>query len=204
MSVELQQSKGFPLDYFMGLHTIVSTPTSLYPAYTPNYCGARIPLQHTGLNIQCWRYHLVGYEESSVVQFLEYGFPLGLTEDPPPRLVSTLRNHGSSYQYYPYLDEFLSIGLERCELAGPCTVPPFSEVHVSPLMTAVKKPERRRAVFDATFGEQSLNNCTPAGFYLSQPFTYDFPRIEDFKRFVLEFGRGCFISCSFSVLSCLD
>ena len=94
MSVELQQSKGFPLDYFMGLHTIVSTPTSLYPAYTPNYCGARIPLQHTGLNIQRWRYHLVCYEESSVVQFLEYGFPLGLTEDPNPRLVSTLRNHG--------------------------------------------------------------------------------------------------------------
>ena len=193
ISVELQQSKAFPLDYFMGLHTIVSTPTVLYPAYTPNYCGARIPLQHTGLNIQRWRYHLVGYEESSIVQFLEYGFPLGLTEDPPPRLVSTLRNHGSSYQYYPYLDEFLSTGLERCELAGPCTVPPFSEVHVSPLMTAVKKPAGRRAVFDATFGEQSLNNCTPAGVYLSQPFTYDFPRIEDFKRFVLECGRGCFI-----------
>ena len=193
MSVKLQQCTDFPLDYFVGLHHLVSTPTLHYPAYTPNYRGARVPLQHTGLKIARWRHHLIGYEDSHIVQFLEYGFPLGLTEDPPPTLVSTLRNHGSSYQYYPYLDEFLSTGLERCELAGPCTVPPFSEVHVSPLMTAVKKPAGRRAVFDATFGDQSLNNGTPPGVYLSQPFTYDFPRIEDFKRFVLECGRGCYI-----------
>ena len=193
IAANLHQCQEFPLDYFVGLHTLVSTPTTVYPAYTPNYRGARIPLQHTGLNIPRWRHHLIGYEDSEIVQFLEYGFPLGLSEDPPPALVSTLRNHGSSYQYFTYMDEFLSTGLERCELAGPCVVPPFNEVHVSPLMTAVKKPAGRRAVFDATFGEQSLNNGTPSGVYLSQPFTYDFPKIEDFKRFVLECGRGSFI-----------
>ena len=193
IDVNLQQCMEFPLDYFVSLHSIVSTATSVYPAYTPNYCGARIPLRHTGLNIARWRHHLIGYEDSSITQFLEFGFPLGLTDDPPPTLVSTLRNHGSSYQYYTYLDEFLSTGLERCEVAGPCKVPPFSAVHVSPLMTAVKKPAGRRAVFDATFGEQSLNNGTPPGIYLNHPFTYDFPKVEDFKRFVLECGQGCFI-----------
>lgn len=189
----LTQNAAYPLDYFIGLHSLVSAPTMQYPAYTPNYCGARIPLQHTQLNISKWRYHLTGYEGSEIVQFLEYGFPLGLSDNPPPTLVSTLRNHGSSYQYYSHLDEFLTTGLERCELAGPCYVPPFNEVHVSPMMSAVKKPSSRRAVFDASFGEYSLNNGTPTDVYLNHTFSYDFPKVEDFKRFVLECGPGCYL-----------
>ena len=186
-------NSAYPLDYFVGLHSIVSAPTVGYPANTPNYLGARIPLHHTSLNIQKWRQHLIGYENADIVQFLEYGFPLGLSDNPPPVLKSSLRNHGSSYQYYPYLDEFLATGLERCELAGPCLVPPFPTVHVSPLMTAVKKPAGRRAVFDGTFGEYSLNNGTPTDMYMNDSFTYDFPKVEDFKRFVLENGSGCYI-----------
>ena len=122
----------FPTDYFVALHKLVSAPGLHYPAFTPNHMGARIPLQHTRLNIHMWRYHLTGY-----VQFLEHGFPLGLQDDSAKSLVSSLRNHGSSYQYFTYLDKFLSTGLERCELAGPCKSPPFTAVHVSPLMTAV-------------------------------------------------------------------
>jgi hypothetical protein len=57
-------------------------------------------------------------------------------------------------------------------------------------MTAVKKPAGRRAVFDASFGEQLLNNGKPSGVYLSQPFTYDFPKIEDFKRFCSRVRKG--------------
>ena len=110
---------------------------------------------------------------------------------PPPALVSTLRNHGSSYQFFTHIDEFLKTGLERGELDGPFRVPPFKEVHVSPLMTAVKKKtDSRRAVFDATFGDYSLNNNTPPDTYLHEPFEYDFPKIEDFNRIVLECGPG--------------
>ena len=70
---------------------------------------------------------------------------------------------------------------------------PITEVHVSPLMTAIKKPDSRRSVFDATFGEMSLNTCTPQDTYLDQPFTYDFPKIEDFKRFVISCGQGAYL-----------
>ena len=191
--VQLVEQKNFPINYFVSLHKLVAAPTTLYPAYTPNHRGARIPLQHTRLNIPRWRHHLVGYDEAEVVQFLEFGFPIGLSSNPPPTLVSTLRNHGSSYQFFTHMDEFMSTGLERCEMTGPCRAPPFAEVHVSPMMSAVKKPDSRRAVFDATFGDLSLNNGTPSDSYLEQPFTYDFPKIEDFKRLVLECGEGCFI-----------
>ena len=191
--VNFSHNERFPAQYFVALHKLVSSPGPSYSAYTPNFRGARIPLQHTRLNIPRWRHHLIGYDEPEICQFLEFGFPIGLSSDPPPVLVSTLRNHGSSTQYYPFMDEFLSTGLERCEVAGLFKAPPFTEVHVSPLMTAVKKPDSRRAVYDATFGDMSLNNNTPADMYLGQPFTYAYPRIEDFKRFVLKSGRGSFL-----------
>ena len=193
INVTFSKCADFPMEYFVALHKLASAPGNTYSAYTPNHIGARIPLHHTKLNIPRWRHHLVGYEGVEIIQLLEYGFPIGLSVGHTPALVSTLRNHGSSYQYFTYLDKFLSTGLERCELAGPFKTPPFTEVHVSPLMTAVKKPDGRRSVFDATFGEMSLNNCTPQDTYLEQPFSYDFPKIEDFKRLVLGCGRGAYL-----------
>ena len=189
----LLECSEFPKEYFVALHKLVSAPSPYYSAFTPNYMGARVQLQHTKLRIDRWRYHLLGYEGSDIVQFLEYGFPIGLEGDKIPKLVPTLRNHGSAYQYFTYLDKFLSTGLSRCELAGPFNVPPFLAVHVSPLMTAIKKPSSRRSVFDATFGEVSLNSCTPQDTYLDQPFTYDFPKIEDFKRFIISCGQGSYL-----------
>jgi len=114
-----------------------------------------------------------------------------LTED--PSLVSTLRNHGSAYQYFDFVDEFIATGLVRCETAGPFETAPFMDLHTSPLMTAPKKPDSRRAVFDATFGEFSLNNNTPRDTDLNNPCVYDYPFVDDFKQLILEEGRGCFI-----------
>ena len=104
----------------------------------------------------------MGYECQELCQFIEFGFPLGLGAD--FTLESTLRNHGSSYQYYPWWDNFLVKEIEdedRMGVAGPCGSSPFIETVVSPLMTAPKKPDERRPVFDASFGEFSLNNSTP-------------------------------------------
>ena len=39
----------------------------------------------------------------------------------------------------------------------------------------------------------SLNNCTPQDTYMDHPFSYDFPKVEDFKRIVLKCGTGSFI-----------
>ena len=124
---------------------------------------------------------------------MQFGFPLGLQEAPLPVLVPAQANHGSSYQYYTTIDKFLKVGVEKCDLVGPFVASPFEDFHTSPLMTAPKKPSSRRPVFDATFGDYSLNNNTPSDQYLGQPMEYAYPRIEDFKLLVLQKGRGCFI-----------
>ena len=115
----------------------------------------------------------------------------GLSADPQMSLVSTYCNHGSSYQYFPYWDKFTASGVENGELVGPFTRAPFKQIHISPLMTAVKKPDSRRCVFDASFGDSSLNNNTPADSYMGQPIEYSYPKIEDFRRLVIKCGKGC-------------
>ena len=183
----------FPPDYFCALHKLVSSAGPHYPTGTPNHLGARLPLQHTGLNLEQWRRHLIGYEHVELCQFLEFGFPLGLVQEPSPVLGSSFRNHGSSYQYFTWIDKFIETGLHSCDLSGPMDEPPFIDFQASPMMTAVKKPDGRRAVFDASFGECSLNNNTPSEHYLGMPIDYAYPKIEDFKRFIINLGRGCFI-----------
>ena len=192
-TANLRENKRFDMDYFVTLHKLVSAPGPHYPSFTPNSIGARIPLKHTQLNLDKWRYHLVGYEEVDLCQLLEFGFPIGLSTDPPPKLSSTLRNHGSSLQFYTHMDSFIETGLELCDIVGPFGSTPFELIHISPLMTAPKKPSSRRAVFDATFGDFSLNNGTPCDQYLGQPISFSYPKIEDFKRLVLKSGRGCYI-----------
>ena len=135
----------------------------------------------------------MGYEHSEICQYLEFGFPIGLSDNPQPKLSSTMRNHGSAIQYYSHIDKFIKTGLELCDIVGPFTDTPFGQVHISPLMTAPKKPDSRRAVFDCTFGDYSLNNGTPCDLYLGQPIIFSYPKIEDFKYLVLTMGRGCFI-----------
>ena len=74
-------------------------------------------------------------------------------------------------------------------MTGPFRTPPFDSIHVSPLMTAPKKPDSRRAVFDATFGEFSLNKNTIADRYCDSPCIYDYPTVDDFKQLVLNAGN---------------
>ena len=182
----------FDQNYFATLSIMVSAPGPVWQAGTPNYLGARVRLVHTALNMARWRHHLIGYENSEICQFLEYGFPIGLGT-PPPVLVPASSNHGSSYSFYTWIDKFLSSGLKKKYVAGPFSKQPFEVIQLSPLMTAEKKPGGRRPVFDATYGDFSLNNGTPSDQYLGQAIEFSYPKIEDFRRLVILSGRKCFL-----------
>ena len=187
----------FTPTYYVALHNLAACAGRDgngfgYPANTPNYRGARIPLAHTGLKISNWRRLLTGYgEDNELLQFMEFGFPLGLVDTPV--LSACERNHGSSYQYFPHIDKFIAAEITRGGLTGPFTHPPWSNLMLSPMMTAPKKPNSRRPVFDATFGDHSLNNATPSDHYLGTPTVYTYPKIDDFKRIILSCGRNCFM-----------
>ena len=192
----LQVNTVYTPDYFVALHNITSTAGtrpdgSSYAALTPNHIGARMSLPHTKMKLVRWRHHLVGYDQVEICQFLEFGFPVGINQ--AQDLECQTRNHGSSYMWYTYVDKFITKEVIEGGVTGPFRNSPWGKIVVSPLMTAHKKPNGRRTVFDATFGDLSVNNATPGDIYLGQSTTYTYPKVEDFRVLVLKSGRGAFM-----------
>ena len=148
----------FSPDYFTGLHNLVSAPGQNYPEGTFNYLGARISLAHTTFDIPIWRSLLADYPKRFLVDFLEFGFPIGL--DPDGITEPSLKNHSSSYMYFSHLDKFCIKEITKAAVTGPFGNIPFPDYQISPMMTSLKKPSSRRPVFDASFGS-SLNETTP-------------------------------------------
>ena len=63
-------------EYYVKLHYDVSKFS------TYNHLGARIPLEHNSLNVKRFRELLPpDYDDKVVLQYIEFGFPLGLQED---------------------------------------------------------------------------------------------------------------------------
>jgi hypothetical protein len=193
---QLEINKVFTPDYFAALHQITAAPGhradgTPFPVNTPNHVGARVSLPHTRLKLDRWRFHLIGYENAELVQFLEFGFPLGLLDS--AKLDCQTRNHGSSYMWFDWVDKFVAAEVKECGLTGPFKLTPWWDTIVSPLMTAHKKPLDRRTVYDATYGEGSLNNATPGDTYMGQPIDFTYPKIEDYRLMILRAGHGAWM-----------
>ena len=193
---KLETNRVFTSDYFVALHQITAAPGyradgTPFPVNTPNHLGARITLPHTKLKLERWRHHLIGYDGAELTQFLEFGFPLGLRDS--AKLDCQTRNHGSAYMWFDWVDKFVAAEVQECGMTGPFQLSPWWGVTISPLMTAHKKPLDRRTVYDATYGEGSLNNATPCSTYMGQPIHFTYPRVEDYRILVLKAGRGAYM-----------
>ena len=149
-----EQNTNYPINYFVELHNRVSD----FGVF--NCLGARIKLNHCGINVDKFRSLLPNsFEDLALLQYMEFGFPIGLQEEFV--LHPDLKNHSSSYNYFTHLDKFIVAEIINKGITGPFCSSPFSQIMTSPLMTSVKKPNGRRSVFDASFGEHSLNLNTP-------------------------------------------
>ena len=126
----------FTTEYYTQLHFEVSKFN------TYNHLGARIPLSHTKINIDKFRNLLdSNYDDRVILQYLEFGFPLGLKDD--FTLQPVLRNHSSAYEFYTHIDKFVRNELEKGGMTGPFCTSPFQQIMISPLMTSPKKPNSR-------------------------------------------------------------
>ena len=180
-----EQSSNFPPSYFLNLHKKVRL------GGTYNYAGARIKLEHSKINVEKFRELLTGYDDTAVLQFLEFGFPIGISQK--FELESCTQNHSSAYEYYSYIDNFLYKEVDLNGVTGPMATPPFTSTKVSPLMTCVKKPNSRRPVFDASYGDLSINNNTPEREYLGEPYLFTFPTVLDLAELIVKLGPGCLL-----------
>ena len=186
-SCVLSENTDFPMQYFVDLHNAVK----LHGVH--NYRGARIPLAHNNIIVEKFRYYLkkFDYPNIHILQFLEFGFPLGLWTD--AYLQPNDKNHSSAYSYYSFVDKFLETELAKNGITGPFKKSPWDFVMISPLMTAHKKPDSRRTVFDASFGLFSLNKNTPEKEYHESEYEFSFPKIDNLADICAKLGPGCYL-----------
>ena len=159
---------------------------------TPNYRAARIPLP-SALNIRNWRADLVGYFDYNIVEFLEYGWPIGI--DREATLQSTFENHASARSNPSDVTHYIATELGHKALLGPFRGPPTNACHFSPLMTRPKKGSVfRRVIIDLSWPQgRSVNDGISRTEYVDGPMTISLPTTDDMERAVVRAGKGSFL-----------
>ena len=184
---KLVEHPSFSRQYFLDLHKSVKSYN------VNNYKGARIPLQHNNINVVNFRALLTkfSYPHIHILQYVEFGFPLGLWSE--SFLVPSTTNHSSAYSYHSYVDKFVETELSKLGITGPFDSAPWEHLMLSPMMTSHKKPSSRRTVFDASFGMFSLNKNTPEKAYHETEYEFHFPSIDNLADIIANLGTGCYL-----------
>ena len=112
----------------------------------PNYSAARIPLP-SDLNISNWRADLVGYADYKIVDFLAYGWLIGINRE--AILHSQYESHPSARAHAGDVTHYIATELGHRALLCPFEGPPAANCHYSPLMTRHKRDSKfRRVIVD--------------------------------------------------------
>ena len=157
-----------------------------------NFRAARIPLP-SALNIPQWRSALVGYADAHIVDYLAYGWPIGIDRD--AILQSHFRNHTSALEHPGDVAHYIATELGHGALLGPFAGPPVATCHFNPLMTRPKRDSRfRRVIVDLSWPKgYSVNDGISRTQYIDGPMTISLPTPDDMERTIVRVGKGAFL-----------
>ena len=142
-----------------------------------NATGYKFPIS-SDMNIEAWRKHLDAHQEPRLVEFLEYGFHLGM-EGSEALQRSNVENHSSAIEYPVAIQRFLKKEVQLGAMLGPFKEPPCDHYHVSPLMSHLKDGNDRRIIIDLSYGDlDSVNGVTPRGVYDGGKFNLTLPSLD--------------------------
>ena len=142
-----------------------------------NYKGAQIPVP-SGLNIKAWRHILRDYDIVNLVEYLEFGFPLGVDYS-LFQFKKFDKNHLSAIQKPEGVNKYFKVEVEKQAMFGPFKEPPFKEIHYFPLMARNKPDGAVRIIVDLSWPQgASVNSCVPSDIYDDIPFTLKYPTID--------------------------
>ena len=148
----------------------------------PNYRYTRFPLK-SGLRIEAWNKYLEGYKDQKLVQYLQFGFPLSLT-DSDSLGNHNIRNHHSALQFEDAVWAYLTKERSHGAILGPIehfdSHPDHSLVHCSPILTRPKDQGKRRVILDLSYPRGiALNDQVDRSRFDGDLFCLKFPSIDD-------------------------
>ena len=139
------------------------------------------------------------YEDASICDFLEFGFPLGYFGDVQrgsPDSYTFVRNHGGAKHFPVQIQEYLSKEKSYGAILGPFKENPFCcNIMLSPLNSVPKKDTiERRFILDLSFPKgQSINDSVSKDFYLGQKISLSYPNVDDLVNIIKLKGKGCLL-----------
>ena len=142
----------------------------------PNYLEAKVPVP-SGLNINEWRVSLADFPDVSLVDHLEFGWPLDFTANSPP--FPTLDNHFKDPADMAII-KFVGKEVRLRARLGPFTGAPFEPCFQwSPMMTRPKKnTTEKHIITDLSYPKgHDVNAGIKKGFYLGKAFNFSLPTI---------------------------
>ena len=171
---------------------LASIYQALHAVGVPNYRGARQPVPHK-LNIQAWRDRSHLFPDASLVDMLEFGFPIGYTAPHPPAPHSG--NHPSAIQFPADIDAYLNKELQHSAIIGPADHHPFQWPRTNSMMTRPKKDSSsRRVIVDLSMPQDaSVNSGIPRNSLDGTPFKLRLPNPATLAAKILEYGQGCLL-----------
>ena len=171
---------------------LTSLHAKLQTASAPNALSLRLPVP-SGLKIAEWRSRLSGYHDSSLCDYLEFGWPIGYTSLATP--ASTHTNHGSTVAAPEIIQAYLEKEQNLRSLCGPFnTSPLINNLVISPMQIVYSRSGKPRVVVDLSFPVGwSVNDGIPKDTYLGEPFTLRLPGVDALVDIIRELGTGCWL-----------
>ena len=152
----------------------------------PNYLGARLNLNR--FPIDKWKSKLYDYEDQQLIQFLDFGWPVG---DNLPTL--GLPNHPSSTNYGEHIITYVNKECSFGALKGPFDSHPFEWLRLNPLMTRPKKDStNRRVILDLSFPlGNSVNSEIDKCIFEGAPYKLRLPNALTLAEHIVKRGKNC-------------
>ena len=152
----------------------------------------RLPVP-SGLNIPEWRSRLSGYHNSSLSDFLEYGWPIGYTSLATP--ASTHNNHGSAVAAPEVIQAYLDKEQNLGSLCRPFNANPLTkDLIIFSMQIVYSRSGKSRAVVDLSFPPgSSVNDGIPKDTYLDELLTLRLPGVDAFVDIIPALGAGCWL-----------
>ncbi len=156
-----------------------------------NFEGVRIPV-NSKMVIPLWRSLLANYTDKIIVDFLQFGFPVGYSSESSP--VASSKNHSKAYGFPKFVDEFIETEMKHHAIIGPFDENPLDiGLITSPINTTEKKgsPGKRRIIMDLSFPHgKSVNAGIDKDVYLNEPIELHFPSVDNLIEQIHCVGPG--------------
>ena len=157
-----------------------------------NFQQCRIPVR-SSLNIPCWRswFRSSGCSDTSLLGFLEFGWPLGFTGANLP--IGGTKNHQGAEVFETETVQYLDKEIDAGAIIGPFPNNPLSsDLVFSPINSIPKKgSDARRFISDLSFPSgASVNDGINLDSYLGASCKFTYPTVDDFVCLIKSQGVG--------------